>query len=89
MIQEQLAFLPEFLPDYRPFPPAKERTAWQALPLRVKQRFLQAGETVLQTSLAPLPLTLWLDFTRTGQRAPWEAAYFSRRARLCGLVCAE
>ena len=21
MIQEQLAFLPEFLPDYRPFPP--------------------------------------------------------------------
>ena len=43
MIQEQLAFLPEFLPDYRPFPPAKERTAWQGLPLRAKQRFLQAG----------------------------------------------
>ena len=42
MIQEQLAFLPEFLPDYRPFPPAKERTAWQGLPLRAKQRFLQA-----------------------------------------------
>ena len=28
MIQEQLAHLPEFLPDYRPFPPAKERTAY-------------------------------------------------------------
>ena len=89
MIQEQLAFLPEFLPDYRPFPPAKERPAWLALPPRAKQRFLKAGEAALQTPLAPLPLSLWLDFTRTGQRAAWEAAYFSRRARLCALVCAE
>lgn len=89
MIQEQLAFLPGSLPDYQPFPPAKERTAWQALPLRAKQRFLQAGETALQTALAPLPLTLWLDFTRTGRRTAWETAYFSRRARLCALVCAE
>ena len=89
MIQEQLAFLPEFLPDYRPFPPAKERTAWQGLPLRAKQRFLQAGEAALQTPIASLPLSLWLDFTHTGRRTPWETAYFSRRARLCALVCAE
>ena len=47
MIQEQLAHLPEFLPDYRPFPPVKEHTAWQGLPLRAKQRFLQAGEAAL------------------------------------------
>ena len=55
MIQEQLAHLPESLPDYRPFPPAKERTAWQGLPLRVKQRFLQAGEAALQTPHPPPP----------------------------------
>ena len=53
MIQEQLAHLPEFLPDYRPFPPVKEHTAWQGLPLRAKQRFLQAGEAALQTPIAP------------------------------------
>ncbi len=47
-------------------PPAKERTAWQGLPLRAKQRFLQAGEAALQTPIAPLPLSLWLDFTHTG-----------------------
>ena len=66
MIQEQLAHLPEFLPDYRPFPPVKEHTAWQGLPLRAKQRFLQAGEAALQTPIAPLPLSLWLDFTTLG-----------------------
>ena len=89
MLQERLAFLPDSLPDYRPFPPAKERAAWQTLPQRMKDRFLQAGEDALAQPIAPLPLSLWMDFLRTGQRTPWEDAYFSRRARLCALVCAE
>ena len=89
MFTERLSFLPDELPDYRPFPPAKERTAWQALPQRVKDRFLQAGEVALAAPIAPLPLSLWMDFLRTGQRTAWEDAYFSRRARLCALVCAE
>ena len=89
MFQERLSYLPDTLPDYQPFPPAKERTAWSTLPQRVKDRFLQAGEAELAKPIAPLPLSLWLDFIRTGQRTPWEDAYFSRRARLCALVCAE
>ena len=72
MIQEQLAHLPEFLPDYRPFPPAKERTAWQGLPLRAKQRFLQAGEAALQTPIAPLPLSLWLDLHKQNLPRWWK-----------------
>jgi len=89
MFQERLSFLPDTLPDYHPFPPAKERTAWEELPQRVKDRFLQAGESALAQPIAPLPLSLWLDFIRTGRRTAWEDAYFSRRARLCALVCAE
>lgn len=89
MIQERLSYLPDSLPDYHPFPPAGERTAWQALPQRVKARFLQAGEAALAQPIAPLPLSLWRDFLRTGRRTAWEDAYFSRRARLCALVCAE
>ena len=89
MISEQLSFLPDSLPDSHPFPPARERTVWNALPQRVKNRFLKAGEAALAAAIAPLPLSLWLDFTHTGQRTPWETAYFSRRARLCALVCAE
>ena len=89
MISEQLSFLPDSLPDSHPFPPARERTVWNALPQRVKDRFLKAGEAALAATIAPLPLSLWLDFTHTGRRTPWETAYFSRRARLCALVCAE
>ena len=89
MFTEALSFLPDSLPDYHPFPPASERTAWEALPQRVKTRFLQAGEAELAKPIAPLPLSLWLDFIRTGRRTAWEDAYFSRRARLCALVCAE
>ena len=89
MISEQLSFLPDSLPDSHPFPPARERTVWNALPQRVKDRFLKAGEAALAAAIAPLPLSLWLDFTHTGRRTPWETAYFSRRARLCALVCAE
>lgn len=44
-----------------------------------KAALLQAGEAALQTPIAPLPLSLWLDFTHTGRRTPWETAYFSRR----------
>ena len=89
MISERLAFLPEELPDYRPCPHVSDRAAWQALPQRVKDRFLRSGEAALAQPIAPLPLSLWLDFLRTGQRTLWEDAYFSRRARLCALVCAE
>ena len=89
MISERLVFLPEELPDYQPCPPVSDRAAWQALPQRVEDRFLRSGEDALTQPIAPLPLSLWLSFLRTGQRTPWEDAYFSRRARLCALVCAE
>ena len=70
MFEERLAFLPDTLPDHQPFPPARERSGWEDLPQRVKDRFLQAGEAELAKPLTALPLSLWLDFIRTGQRTP-------------------
>lgn len=89
MVTERLSFLPEHLPDYHPFPPAAQRTAWEALPQEVHRRFLTAGEAEQAKPIAPLPLSLWLDFIRTGRRSAWENAYFSHRARLCALTAAE
>lgn len=51
--------------------------------------FAGGGSRAAKPPIAPLPLSLWLDFTHTGRRTPWETAYFSRRARLCALVSAE
>ncbi len=76
MIQEQLAFsagISSRLPP--PFPLPKSAPHGWFLPPRAKQRFLQAGKAALQTPIAPLPLSLWLDFTHTGRRTPWETAY--------------
>ncbi len=89
MVTERLSYLPDILPDYRPCPPASQREFWQALPDSAQERWCKAGEDALAQPIAPLPLTAWLDFTRTGRRTGWEDAYFSRRARLCALVLAE
>ena len=67
--------------------PCQEHTAWQGCPYG-QARFLQAGEAALQTPIAPLPLSLWLDFTHTGRRTPWEDGAFPP-GWLCALVSAE
>ena len=81
MLSERLPLLPATLPDFRPCPPASDRAGWEALPLPARRRLLAAGEVEAARPLPPLPLTLWLDFTRSGQRAGWEAALFARGAR--------
>lgn len=89
MFTERLPLLPAVLPAFRPCPPACQRADWESLPDTARQRLLDAGEAEAARSIAPMPLTLWLDFIRSGRRADWEEATFSRRARLCALVCAE
>ena len=89
MLTERLSYLPEELPSFRPCPAARQRAGWAQLPGSARQRLLAAGDAEAARPLAPLSLSLWLDFIRTGQRAEWEAACFSRRARLCALAAAE
>lgn len=71
------------------YPPYADRTAWNALPGRV--RWQAAGQAALQEAdhLPRLPLSLWLRFAKNGDRAAWEHVYFARRRILCGLVMAE
>ena len=70
------------------YPPYTDRTAWANLP--GAKRWQAAGQAALQQDTLPLlPLSLWLRFTRTGDRAAWEHAYFARRRTLCALTMAE
>ena len=71
------------------FPPLADRAAWESLPGAA--RWAAAGQAALEHArTAPeLPLSLWLQFTRSGDRAKWEHAYFARRRTLCALAMAE
>ena len=66
MLTERLSYLPEELPSFRPCPAASQRAGWTQLPGSARQRLLAAGEAEAAQPLAPLSLSLWLDFIRTG-----------------------
>lgn len=68
------------------FPPVSDRAAWDSLP--GSDRWLAAGNAVPR-KVPAIPLSLWLEFTRSGNRSRYEAVYFSRRRNLCALVMAE
>ena len=71
------------------FPDISERQVWGAL--SCSERWLRAGSEGLHSTdaLPELPLSLWLDFTRTDNRNRYEAPYFVRRRTLCALTMAE
>lgn len=90
MLTELLAACPDFTPGHWvPCPPVRDRAAWDTLP--GFDRWLYGGGEAARAArqIPPLPLHLWQDFTRTGNRARYEHAYFTRRRLLCRLVMAE
>ena len=74
-----------------PCPPVTDHAAWDALPS--KERIVETGFCLSRKSAAvripPLPLSLWTEFLRTGNRSHYEKNYFARRRSLCSLVMAE
>ena len=71
------------------FQPLADRASWESLP--GAPRWAAAGQAALADAqnTPELPLSLWLQFTRSGDRAKWEHAYFARRRTLCALAMAE
>ena len=75
--------------DWRPFPSASRRDAWEALPERVRQAQIARGEARLNFDWPPVPATRFLDYARNGNRSRYEALSFGRRTALADLVLAE
>ena len=75
--------------DWRPFPTASRRDAWEALPERVRQAQIARGEDRLNFDWPPVPATRFLDYARNGNRSRYEALSFGRRTALADLVLAE
>jgi len=75
--------------EWHPFPTARDREGWDALPDDIHRKLIQRGEGDLGTGWPALPATLLLDFARTGNREPYEQPYLARRTKLRNLVTAE
>ncbi|MFH1568344.1 MAG: hypothetical protein ABIL09_10150 [Gemmatimonadota bacterium] len=75
--------------EWRPFPPAGDRAAWEALPEPARRAHLERGERLLGHAWPALPAALFLEFARNGNRRRYEAPRDARRAALCDLVVAE
>jgi hypothetical protein len=74
---------------YHPFPPAAERSAWEALPADARSAMLQRGEKQLKRAWEVMPATLFLEFARNGNRSRFEAVRNRRHTKLQDLVMAE
>jgi hypothetical protein len=70
------------------FPRARDRAAWEALPVKTKAEILLEGERQHGQPYPSLAATAFMEFTRTGSRAAYEDPYFKRRQKLIRAVLA-
>ena len=74
---------------FKPFFSISKRKAWNQLDGVLKEALVLEGEKYLDYTFPSLPATLFLQFTRTGNRTLYEAPYFKKRNALNALVLAE
>ena len=76
-----------------PFPPARDRPAWDAVRQAVGETEVAAiiaqAEADAATPIAPLTASLWLEFVRIGQREGYEGPARWRREALRNMALAE
>ena len=89
MFRELIEKLPPVLRPFSPYGPADDREFWSSLPERTRSAAIARGDEFSGYAYPPLPATLYMDFSRTGNRARFEEPYFRRRLALNALVLAE
>jgi hypothetical protein len=75
--------------EWRPWPAADDRTAWQSLPLELKTSIITGAEEQLGRPWPSLPASLFLEYARKGIRANYESVRRARRDRLTLAALAE
>ncbi len=75
--------------DWKPYPTAANRPAWDALPADVRRRLIASGEAALQVDWKPLLATRFLEYARIGDRTNYQTDNFGRRNKLVALALAE
>ena len=75
--------------EWKPYPTAAERSAWEKLPANLRNSLIERGEVALQTEWQPLLATRFLEYARVGNRSEYERENFGRRNKLIALSLAE
>ncbi|HEX3815222.1 MAG TPA: heparinase II/III family protein [Mycobacteriales bacterium] len=73
---------------WRPLPTVANRRFWTGIDASTRDGLLAEAERQRGEPWPELPATLWLDYTRTGNRVHYEDRYFGRRDRLAAAVVA-
>ena len=77
------------LSQWNPFPGYDQRTDWNELPDEIKEFHLKAGDQALDYVFPSLPATLYLEYSRNGNRSNYQDIYFEKRTQLANLMVAE
>jgi hypothetical protein len=88
-VNERLAELLLPAENYKPFPTAEERTAWESLAAPLKDYWIKNAEAYLDFEWPSLPAVRYMDYVRNGNRTSYQDVYFERRTALSFLVAAE
>jgi hypothetical protein len=75
--------------QWRPFPKADERAAWDQLPDDTRKTLVALGEECAAVEVPNLPATLYLEFRRVGNRSRYQDVWMVRRKLLNSLALAE
>ncbi|MBL7736857.1 MAG: heparinase II/III family protein [Chitinophagaceae bacterium] len=75
--------------DYRPFPRYNDRSGWETVPKAHKENLIAKAEAYLNYDWAPLPATVFLEYSKNGNRSHFENIQFKRRNVLSTLMLAE
>ncbi|MCL2773191.1 MAG: heparinase II/III-family protein [Oscillospiraceae bacterium] len=75
--------------DFNPFPFYSDREVWDNLPSDAKDFYRVKAQELKNKTYISLPASLYMDFTRNGNRSNYENLYFTRRSDLMILTIAE
>jgi hypothetical protein len=75
--------------DWKPYPTAADRLAWEELPAAIRTTLIANGEAAHQLEWTPLLATRFLEYARIGNRSEYERENFGRRNKLIMLALAE
>jgi hypothetical protein len=74
---------------YKPFPTIQDRAGWNSLRTETKSALLIEGEKYLNFRWPEMPATVFLEYSRMGNRSDYETIRNKRMAALQALVYAE